>query len=350
MSNLNEQQIKALFDKIIEPELKWSINSLGLLKKLEIQQDIVNIEINLVTEQDKLIDEFKTSVIEAIKALGASEVKLNIGHVNVGAQGVEGVKNIILVGAGKGGVGKTSVAVNIATALAKAGYSTGIMDADLYGPSIPRVLGNMKARPEVLAHENIMPIEHHNIKAMSVGYLVDTDTSIDWRGQMTSGTVLQFIQNTNWGNLDYLIVDLPPGTGDIALTITHKLKCDGIILVSTPTKIALDDVRRSVKFFEERKVPILGIVENMSYINCYYCGEQNSLFNKSKTTIPSEVLGCKCIAKLPFSLEFATTQDEGVPYVIDHNDEITQEFKSIVDFISSAFDKENTQKKYQANN
>jgi ATP-binding protein involved in chromosome partitioning len=231
-----------------------------------------------------------------------------------------------MVASGKGGVGKSNVAVNLAASLAKLDYQVGLMDADIYGPSIPSLL-NIQEHPEVLPNECLMPIKAHGLKSMSIGYLVEQDKALDWRGQMTSGTILQFIQKTFWGNLDYLVIDLPPGAGDITLTIMHDIKCDGVLLVTTPSKLAIDDVRRSISLFKERQIPILGLIENMSYLTCSSCGHENKTFPHVEEHNPFTELEIECLAKIPLSNEFCRATDKGIPFVIQAPDDpISKQF------------------------
>ncbi|MFT5700391.1 MAG: ATP-binding protein involved in chromosome partitioning [Desulforhopalus sp.] len=320
MTNKEIQAINAVFDSLVEPTLKWSINSLNLLKKTEIRDHRLIIDVNLISDDT---DQKKIFIQQAEKALGDigfDKVIINLGKVNVATEGVSGVKHILLVGSGKGGVGKSNTAVNLAVAISKLGFKTGLMDGDIYGPSFPTMLG-VTEKPEVLTSEYLLPIERHGMKTMSIGYLVDKGKALTWRGNLTSGTVLQFIQKTFWGSLDYLVIDLPPGTGDIPLTLAHKIKCDGVVLVTTPQNIALDDVRRAVSMFQECEIPIIGIVENMSYGVCSSCGHHNHYFPKAKPSGADDPLTCiETLCSIPLSKEICSAADAGIPLMLMDGD------------------------------
>lgn len=307
----SETEIRAVFDTLVEPKLKWSINSLNLLKKIEIENNKLCVTVTLVTEDPTEEAAFQKQAIKALENLGWVEPSIFINPINIATEGISGIQNIIFVGSGKGGVGKSNIAVNLAAGLKQLGYTVGLMDADIYGPSIPTMLG-IKERPQVLPDEYLMPIEAHGLKTMSIGYLVEDTKAIDWRGHMASGTILQFINKTFWGKLDYLIIDLPPGTGDIQLTLAHKIKCNGILLVTTPQDVALRDVCRTVELCRDRKIPILGLVENMSFFTCQECGHVHTPFESSKSALE----GIETLARLPLLPEIAKSADAGIPFIL----------------------------------
>ncbi|BHH86201.1 Mrp/NBP35 family ATP-binding protein [Desulforhopalus sp. 52FAK] len=324
MTNKEAQAINAVFDSLVEPTLKWSINSLNLLKNIEMKDDRVIIDVNLISDDSDKKRIFIQQVEKALADIGFDKVIVNLGKVNVATEGVSGVKHILLVGSGKGGVGKSNTAVNLAVAISKLGFKTGLMDGDIYGPSFPTMLG-VTEKPEVLTSEYLLPIERHGIKTMSIGYLVDKGKALTWRGNLTSGTVLQFIQKTFWGSLDYLVIDLPPGTGDIPLTLAHKIKCDGVLLVTTPQNIALDDVRRAVSMFQECEIPIIGIVENMSYGVCSSCGHHNHYFSKAKPGSADDPLtDIETLCSIPLSKEICSAADAGTPLMLLEGDIVTK--------------------------
>ncbi len=320
MTNKETQAINAVFDALIEPTLKWSINSLNLLKKKVMRDNRLFIDVNLISDDSEQKKIFIQQAEKALGDIGFDKVTINLGKVNVATEGVSGVKHILLVGSGKGGVGKSNTAVNLAVAISKLGFKTGLMDGDIYGPSFPTMLG-VTEKPEVLTSEYLLPIEIHGMKTMSIGYLVDKGKALTWRGNLTSGTVLQFIQKTFWGSLDYLVIDLPPGTGDIPLTLAHKVKCDGVVLVTTPQNIALDDVRRAVSMFEECEIPILGIVENMSYGVCSSCGHHNHYFPKAKQGGADDPLtNIETLCSIPLSKDICSAADAGIPLMLMDGD------------------------------
>ena len=271
---------------------------------------------NLITDDVELITAFRATVDEALSFLRPDEVNLRIRRVDVSTEGTSGVQHVILVGSGKGGVGKSSVAVNLAAALSALGHKVGLMDADVHGPSIPIMLGQ-PGRPEALPENYLMPVEAYGMKTMSVGYIIDETKAIDWRGTLASGTLLQFIQKTLWGELDYLVVDLPPGTGDIQLTLAERLESDGVVVVSTPQEVVLGDVRRSVALFDKKEIPVLGIVENMGFVVCESCGHHNMPFSRSQRTVEKDPLeGIQKLTSIPLAREISDAADSGKPIAL----------------------------------
>jgi len=307
---VSQENVMQLLARVIEPELKWSITSLNLVKKIDIEQSNITLDINLITKKIHEIENVKLEVKQLLEEVGFQKITVNIGRVNVPDSGIAGVKKIILVGSGKGGVGKSFVAVNLAAELSQQGFKVGLLDADIYGPSVDILLG-ISDKPEVLSAEYLLPVTSNGIKAISIGCLVSADKFIDWRGQMTSATILQFLQKTLWGDIDYLIVDLPPGTGDITLTIAHKVKCDGVVLVSTPHKLSVADVTRAVNLFTDRDIPLLGLAINMASFQCSNCSHEEELFPGSLNCLPNIPI----LAKLPFAKVVNQAADSGMPLV-----------------------------------
>jgi ATP-binding protein involved in chromosome partitioning len=222
-----------------------------------------------------------------------------------------GVKSIIAVASGKGGVGKSTVATNLAVALAQSGLSVGLMDADIYGPSLPRMLG-LSARPQV-RDGKMIPLEAWGLACMSIGFLVEEDTAMIWRGPMVMGAITQLLTQVEWGALDVLVIDMPPGTGDIQLSLAQKANITGAVIVSTPQDIALIDARRGVKMFEQVKVPVLGIVENMSYFACPHCGEHTNIFGHGGARAEALRIGAPFLGEIPLQLAIRETGDGGAP-------------------------------------
>ena len=321
MKDIDILNIKKLFDQILEPKLKWNINTLGLLKRVEFVDEKLLIEVHLIANLDEFRESFETEVKNLISKIYQGELELIIKQAYVATSGIEGVGKIILVASGKGGVGKSTVSVNLATALSKQNLKVGLLDADIYGPSIPIMLGCQDKHPVVMDNENLMPIDIHGIKFISIGSLVPKDKAINWRGQLVSGTIIQFIKKTVWDKLDYLVIDMPPGTGDIHLTIASKVKADGVIVVTTPQEVVWGDVKRSLDLLNDEKFPIIGIVENMSYTICEECGHKNYPFNSAKDIVKDIPI----IAKLPLTREISETSDNGIPYVLaKQDDEVTK--------------------------
>ena len=222
-----------------------------------------------------------------------------------------GVKSVVAVASGKGGVGKSTVAVNLAVALAQSGLSVGLLDADIYGPSLPRMLG-LARKPEV-RDGKMIPLEAWGVKCMSIGFLVDGDTAMVWRGPMATGALTQMLGQVEWGALDVLVVDMPPGTGDIQLTLAQKARLAGAVVVSTPQDIALIDARRGVKMFAQVNVPVLGIVENMSYFSCPHCGGRTDVFGHGGAAAEAARINVPFLGEVPLLLEIRETGDAGAP-------------------------------------
>lgn len=304
---------RAVFDTIVEPKLKWPLNTLGLVRDLAIDGDgAVHAAVNLITTNDDEIATVEAEIRAAFDRAGLALADLTLSRVNVATDGVDGIRHIILVGSGKGGVGKSSIAANIAAGLAADGLQVGLMDADIFGPSIPHMMG-ADQKPQVLPDEHLMPVTAHGVKLMSVGFLVPKGQAIEWRGVVAAGTLLQFIRKTFWGNLDVLVIDMPPGAGDIHLSLAHGLKADGAIVVTTPQELVLGDVRRSLDLFTRCQIPVLGAVENMSYLNCQCCGARNEPFQHSGDGLP---VGLPILARLPLSRALSEGGDNGTPAVL----------------------------------
>ena len=221
------------------------------------------------------------------------------------------VKSIVAVASGKGGVGKSTVAVNLAVSLARAGHRTGLLDADIYGPSLPRMLG-VSRKPEVRG-EKMIPLQAWGLSCMSIGFLVDEETPMIWRGPMVMGALEQMMGQVQWGSLDILVVDMPPGTGDAQLTMAQRVSLTGAVIVSTPQDIALIDARRGVRMFERVRVPVLGLVENMSYFQCPHCGQTSHIFGHGGARLEAQRLGTEFLGEVPLLLEIRTASDAGTP-------------------------------------
>lgn len=247
--------------------------------------------------------------------------------------GIPGVKNIIAVGSGKGGVGKSTVAVNLAIALERRGLKVGLLDADIYGPSIPRLLGATSQRPEVNEKQKIQPIVRYGIKTMSLGYLVDEGQAAVWRGPMLFKAMDQFFRDVSWGQLDYLVIDLPPGTGDVVLTMAQKVPVNGAIVVCTPQNVALADAKKAMDMFERTNVPVLGVVENMAYLKTEN-GERVQLFPKGELDAYLDVKKIKKLAEIPFFPEVGLTSEAGIPVLESHSDdEPAKAFKNLAETV-----------------
>jgi ATP-binding protein involved in chromosome partitioning len=233
--------------------------------------------------------------------------------------GIPGVRHIIAVGSGKGGVGKSTVAVNLAVSLERRGLKVGLLDADIYGPSVPRMLGARDARPEVNEKQKIQPVLRYGVKTMSLGYLVDEGQAAVWRGPILFKAMDQFFRDVSWGQLDYLVIDLPPGTGDVVLTMAQKVPVDGAIVVCTPQNVALADAKKAIDMFERTNVPLLGIVENMAYLKTDG-GEKVQLFPKGELDTYLNVKGIKKLAEIAFHPEVGQSSESGLPLSESHSE------------------------------
>ncbi|KAA8543337.1 hypothetical protein F0562_021168 [Nyssa sinensis] len=240
--------------------------------------------------------------------------------VNAETLKINAVKDIIAVASGKGGVGKSTTAVNLAVALASnCQLKVGLLDADVYGPSIPTMM-KLQGKPEVSEGKKMVPIENYGVKCMSMGFLVEKDAPIVWRGPMVMKALEQMSRGVDWGELDILVVDMPPGTGDAQISISQRLQLSGALIVSTPQDVALVDVRRGVKMFSKVDVPILGVIENMSFFKCPHCGEPSHIFGKGGARKTADDMGLGFLGEIPLEVEIRSCSDEGVPVVMSRPD------------------------------
>ena len=281
------------------------------------------ITIRQVTERDEVIRELAGRIHHALThELGVPSVELRVHRIEAelgektGRVRIEGTKHIIAVGSGKGGVGKSTVAANLAVALARLGLSVGLLDADMYGPSIPMMFNAGDERPKPAGGQNFFPIEKYGVKMISIGFFLGEKAPVIWRGPMVMGAVRQFLMDTLWGSQDFLVVDLPPGTGDAQLTLAQQVALDGAVIVTTPQDVALLDATRAVKMFRQVHCPILGVVENMSYFVCPDCGERDELFGHGGGERMAAEEGTQLLARIPIYPDVRQAGDEGVPITI----------------------------------
>src|ERR1700681_2833094 len=309
-----------------DPDLNRDIVSLGFIKDLKIDAGRVALTIELTTPacpvKDLMRDQSRAAVLQ-VPGVSAVDVQMSARvREAVSAEGtrqqVPGVKNIIAVGAGKGGVGKTTVAVNLAIALAKCGSKVGIIDADIYGPNVPIMLG-LKTQLTTDG-QKIVPAEKYGLQVISMGFLTGDDAPIIWRGPMLHGALQQFFREVRWADLDYLIVDLPPGTGDIALSLSQTVAVAGAIVVTTPQQVSLADSRRAMAMYKKLNIPVLGIVENMSYFVCANCQHEAEIFGHGGGEQMAADLGVPFIGRIPLYQAIREGGDSGVPLVISEPD------------------------------
>jgi ATP-binding protein involved in chromosome partitioning len=320
-NNLNIENIHTALRKVIDPDLRKDIVSLGFVKDIKIENKNLSFKIELTTPACPVRDQFKMAATKAIKdnfpdvgdiaiEMTSSVRKapqLNLNNI------LTNVKNTIAVASGKGGVGKSTVAVNLAVSLALDGATVGLIDADVYGPSIPLMMG-INGQPK-LKDNKLIPLEAHGVKVMSIGFLVDPNQAVIWRGPMASGAIRQFMTDVDWGELDYLIFDMPPGTGDIQLTLVQTIPLSGAVIVTTPQDISLADARKGYAMFGKVNVPILGIIENMSYFICTHCGEREDIFSYGGGQKEAQELGARFLGEIPIDTKIRIGGDVGVPIV-----------------------------------
>src|SRR5665213_630853 len=325
--SFSEQDVLTVLKKIQDPDLHQDIVSLGFIKNMKIEGGKVAFDIELTTPACPVKDLFKKQAAEEVKKIaGVTDVAVNMtSNVKQAPTGIKNlnmptVKNLIAVASGKGGVGKSTVSANLALALAKTGAKVGLMDADVYGPSIPRMLGVIGQQPATdPISKKMIPFEKHGIKFMSVGMLQqESDTALIWRGPMASKLVQQFLGGVEWGELDYLLIDLPPGTGDIQLTLTQSVPLAGAVIVTTPQDVARTITQKGLRMFQQVQVPIVGIVENMSGFVCEHCHETTNIFKHGGGKKMSEELLVPFLGEVPLEPIIAADGDYGVPTVAAH--------------------------------
>ena len=320
--SLSKAQIEGAIKGFVDPYLETDLLSAKCVNNISVDGDNVKVDILLGFPAKGYQDELAAKLKEKIGALGdVGTVDVNVtskitAHsVQKGVQPIAGVKNIIAVASGKGGVGKSTTAVNLALALAQEGANVGILDADIYGPSQPRMLG-VNAKPESADGQSLEPLRSHGIQSMSIGYLIEEETPMIWRGPMVTQALQQLLSDTRWDNLDYLIIDLPPGTGDIQLTLAQRVPVSGAVIVTTPQDIALLDARRGLKMFEKVDVSVLGIIENMSIHICSSCGHEEHIFGEGGGNRMSEEYNVPMLGALPLDIRIRQETDGGRPTVI----------------------------------
>ena len=323
-STLTREQVLAALGSIMDPDLDKDIVSLGFVKDLEIEGGRVSFNVELTTPACPVKEKLEEECRAKVAALpGVTEVRLKMTSNVRGRVGsskgpiLADVKNVVAVASGKGGVGKSTVATNLALALAGTGAAVGLMDADIYGPSIPMMLG-VSRMPAVTPDRKIVPIERFGLKLISMGFLTNDESPVIWRGPMVHGIVSQFLGDVLWGNLDYLIIDLPPGTGDAQLTITQTASLAGAVIVSTPQDVALIDARKGLRMFEQVDVPVLGIIENMSFFVCPNCEHRSDIFSTGGAERCAAELSVAFLGRIPIDATIRACGDAGQPIVVSH--------------------------------
>ncbi len=365
MAEISESAIRKVLETVMDPVTGRSVAALGMVSGIATRSGHVAVTLDVDPARGTALEPLRQACEQAIRAMpgvlsatavmtaertapppppapgghGHSHAGHSHGH-NQGAPAgkttggggridVPGVKHIIAVASGKGGVGKSTTAVNLALGLAANGLTTGLLDADIYGPSMPRMLG-VTEKPESADGKMLKPIERFGLKTMSIGYIVNEDTPMIWRGPMVSSALEQMLRDVTWGDLDVLVVDMPPGTGDAQLTLAQRVALAGAVIVSTPQDIALVDARKGLAMFRKVAVPVLGIVENMSYFLCPKCGERSEIFGHGGAREEADKLGVPFLGEIPLHLDIRTTSDSGHPIVVSKPDSAhAQAYKNI---------------------
>ena len=333
MSNLTEDVVRDLLSQVQSFHGGNDIVSQGWVRSINVEQDRVAVELRANYPIDGIRDKLSAAVkstLEADPRISEASIKLSwrvFGHKVQGElKPMEEIRNIIAVASGKGGVGKSATSVNLAFALQADGARVGILDADIYGPSIPRMLG-ISGRPGTIGNR-IVPQQAHGLQVMSIGFMVEEDTPMIWRGPMVTSALQQLLNETNWQNLDYLVIDLPPGTGDIQLTLAQKVPVSGVVVVTTPQDIALLDARKAVQMFRKVDVSVLGVIENMSTHICSQCGFEEAIFGTGGGEKMAHEYNLPLLGQLPLAMRIRSDLDRGVPTLIAEPDgEISSSYK-----------------------
>jgi len=333
---ISEQQVRDALSQVVDPNTRKDLISTKSARNIKVEGDKVAVEVQLGYPAKSQVEPIRAAVVQKLKDIpGIGPVDVNvqmkiISHtVQRGVKLVPGIKNIVAVASGKGGVGKSTVAVNLALALAAEGASVGVLDADIYGPSQPTMLG-IRGRPESQDGKTLEPMEGHGLQAMSIGFLIDVETPMVWRGPMVTQALEQLLSETKWREIDYLVVDLPPGTGDIQLTLAQRVPVTGAVIVTTPQDIALVDARKGLKMFEKVGIPILGIVENMSIHICSKCGHEERIFGEGGAERMGKDYDVEVLGALPLDINIRHQADSGKPTVVsDPDGAVSSTYKAI---------------------
>lgn len=317
---MTEGNIIQILRTYVDPYLGMDLFQAKIPVKVNVENDVVSVEVTVgYPFKDQLLQEsIKQCLAQAMPGCNIdvkASWKVDAKAVQPGLKAIEGIKNIVAVASGKGGVGKSTTAVNLALALAGEGASVGILDADIYGPNQPQMLGVVE-RPTIRSQRVMEPVFRYGIQSMSIGYLIDRVTPVVWRGPMVTGALLQLLNDTEWHPLDYLFIDMPPGTGDIQLTLAQKIPVCGSVIVTTPQEVALIDARKGIEMFSKVKIPILGVIENMSFHICSGCGLQEAIFGSGGGQTIAREYDVALLGQLPLVREIREETDSGKPTVV----------------------------------
>ena len=372
MAEINEQDILGALENVKVPVSGESIVQAGMVRGLQMKDGHVAFTIEVDPEQGPKMESLRkeaekivhaldgvltvTVVLTAEKAAGATpppqRAPIDPGTTGAAPQQsgnpIPGVDAIVAVASGKGGVGKSTTAVNLAMGLAAAGKKVGLMDADIYGPSMPRMMG-ITGQPVSNDGKNLEAMENYGVKVMSIGFLVEDDSPMIWRGPMVQSALEQMMRDVNWGELDVLVVDMPPGTGDAQLTMAQRVPLTGAVIVSTPQDIALLDARKGLNMFRKVDVPVFGIIENMSYFTCPHCGERSEIFAHGGARAEAERLDCDFLGEIPLDIDIRVTSDSGSPIVVSQPDgEHAKAYRAISEVVTQKIDRALAQREAEA--
>lgn len=319
---INESAVLDALKVVQDPDLHRDIVSLGFVKQVSIDGEMVSVVIELTTPACPVKDQMREQAETVLRQLpGVEKVYVEMtanvrsaSSPDEGRAAIPGVKNIIAVGAGKGGVGKTTVSVNLACALAQHGSRVGLLDGDIYGPNIPIMLG-VQTQLETDG-KKILPAERHGIRVVSIGFLTQDEAPVIWRGPMLHGVIQQFFREVNWGDLDYLIIDMPPGTGDVALSLSQTVPVSGAVAVTTPQTVSLADTRRAIRMYQKLNIPVLGLLENMSHFVCPECNHESDIFGKGGGELLAEQMKVPYLGQIPLYEPIRVGGDQGTPIVM----------------------------------
>lgn len=335
MSSISQEEVNVILQSVQDPNNGQDMVSAKSVADIRIDGDEVSIDIELGYPAAGSNETIKQQIIDALQAKNVKPGQITVtskvvAHsVQQGVQLLPNVKNTIAVASGKGGVGKSTTSINLALALQAEGATVGILDADIYGPSQPRMLG-ITGKPDTTDGKSVEPKVSYQLQSMSIGYLIDEETPMIWRGPMVTGALEQLLNETNWKDLDYLVIDLPPGTGDIQLTLCQKIPVSGAVIVTTPQDIALMDAKKALKMFEKVNVPVLGIIENMSTHICSECGHEEHIFGQGGGEQMAKQYDVDMLGSLPLDISIREGVDNGKPTVaLQPDSETSQRYKDI---------------------
>ena len=328
MTSELEAAVRGLVESFIEPNLDLPLGAVGAVHAVRVQGTAAHVEVALGFPVARYRAEFVQALEQHLRTLGGGieEIRVDVSAeivshaVQRNLRPIRGIKNIIAVASGKGGVGKSTTAANLALALAAEGASVGLLDADIYGPSQPRMMGLSGERPTSPDQKTVEAPVGYGVKVMSIGFMIDEEQPMVWRGPMVTQALVQLLETTRWGELDYLIVDMPPGTGDTQLTLSQRVPVSGAVIVTTPQDIALLDARKGLKMFQKVEVPVLGVIENMSTHVCSNCGHEEHIFGAGGGRRMAEQYGVDLLGELPLDIRIRTQVDEGRPTVVAEPD------------------------------